>query len=141
MNSTTNQSQKEQLTFTYCIGYKYEDSYEEQYDSSMGDFDNLEEAQEEIADVLLETTQRQPLKKVFKIEIWIGNAEDYDEIEFKKEERGYLPNGKVTRAYGKKIEEVVCNCRETGELCSETGFKLMECYKCGPGIMEEEEEK
>jgi hypothetical protein len=95
MNTTTNQSQKEQLTFTYCIGYKYEDSYDEHYDSSMGkDLDNLEEVNEEITKELLETA----IKKVFKIEIWIGNADDYDEIEFKKE-------GKVTRAYGKKIEE------------------------------------
>jgi len=99
--STTNQTQKEQLTFTYCIGYKYEDSYDEHYESSIHDFDNLEEVNEEITKELLETA----LKKVFKLEIWIGNADDYDEIEFKKEERGYLPNGKVTRAYGKKIEE------------------------------------
>ena len=35
-------------------------------------------------------------------------------------------------------EEDCCDCHETGELCPETGGKLMECSACGPGIVEEE---
>tara|TARA_R110000764_G_scaffold11522_2_gene34494 strand:- start:175 stop:615 length:441 start_codon:yes stop_codon:yes gene_type:complete len=37
-----------------------------------------------------------------------------------------------------KMIEAICDCHETGELCPETGGKLMECSICGPGIVEEE---
>ena len=38
-------------------------------------------------------------------------------------------------------EKLECNCRETGEIDEETGFKVMDCDLCGEGLIGEEEEE